>query len=179
MIKNDVRLGDYHVSVREFDINIDSSIELTVLLHKAYKRLADLGLHFWATTQTSDQTLDRIKGGICYIALIEERIVGTICFYPQTKKDNCIWYGKDDVGRFGQFAVDPDYQKIGLGRLLLDLVERNALASGKKHLAMDTSEKAHHLIAYYNRLGFQHVEYTQWERVNYQSTVMTKPLTEL
>jgi len=67
----------------------------------------------------------------------------------------------------------------GLRRLLLDLAERSVLASVRKHLVMDTSEKTHHLIAYDNKLGFQHMGYIHWERVNYKSTVMTKPLTEL
>lgn len=166
------------ISIRELDITIDSIEEVTILLHKSYKRLADLGLQFWAATQTSDQTLERIKGGKCYIALKENKIVGTICFYSLTYKDDCSLYKLQDVGRFGQFAVDPDCQKMGLGKALLDIVEEHSRSIGKKHLAMDTSEKAYHLIDYYNKLGFKHVEYIQWERVNYRSTVMSKTLIE-
>ncbi|WP_449435970.1 GNAT family N-acetyltransferase [Pedobacter steynii] len=166
------------ITIREFDIAIDSIDEITILLHKSYKRLADLGLQFWAATQTNSQTLERIRDGNCYIALRENKIIGTICFYSLTNKDDSLHYKRQDVGRFGQFAVDTDYQKIGLGKALLDMVEDYSRSIGKKHLAMDTSEKAYHLIDYYNKLGFKHVEYIQWERVNYRSTVMSKSLIE-
>ena len=41
----------------------DSIAELTDLLHRAYRRLADMGLCYWATHQTEEQTRERIAGG--------------------------------------------------------------------------------------------------------------------
>jgi len=162
--------------IRTFDHCSDSIVELTALLHRSYKQLADLGYQFWATNQTVDQTLERIKDAKCFVSLVDGKIVGTVCFYDKTEKDDSRWYSRADVGRFGQFGVDPDYQKMGLGRALLSIVEEYAIGIGKHHLAMDTAESAYHLIEYYSRLGFEHVEYIQWERVNYRSTVMSKRL---
>ena len=43
-------------------------------------------------------------------------------------------------------------------------------------LALDTAEGATHLIDWYAKLGFEFVEYTQWEVTNYRSVIMAKPL---
>ncbi|WP_316835505.1 GNAT family N-acetyltransferase [Pedobacter nutrimenti] len=170
-------LGDT-VLVRPFDRAIDSIAELTALLHKAYKTWADQRIHFWAASQSNEVTLERIRWAKCFVAVKENRIIGTICFYSFTIKADSALYKRSDVGRFGQFAVDPEYQKLGLGAVLLGIVEQHAVMIGKKYLALDTSERATGLIRYYNRLGFEHVEFIQWEKVNYRSTVMSKALTD-
>jgi len=162
------------IDIREFNLQSDSIVELTKLLHKSYKKLADVGLHFWATTQSEEQTLERIQGGKCLIAVEGGVIIGTICFYASTIREDSKVYSQKNTGRFGQFAVDPVYQKLGLGRLLLEHVEKLALKNGKSYLALDTSEKALHLITYYKLMGYLPIEYIQWDRVNYQSIVMQK-----
>lgn len=77
----------------------------------------------------------------------------------------------------GQFAVEPDLQRAGLGTALLQQLERRAQESGAIHVALDTAEGATHLIRYYERLGFTPVEWVQWDVTNYRSLVLSKPLT--
>jgi len=58
----------------------------------------------------------------------------------------------------------------------MDHVESVAKQDGVTELALDTSEKAEHLIRYYTRRGYRFVEHTQWPDVNYRSVIMTKTL---
>jgi len=50
------------------------------------------------------------------------------------------------------------------------------ISSGATELALDTSEGADHLIAWYERKGFRFVEYAQWKGKSYRSVIMSKML---
>lgn len=58
----------------------DSLEELTELLHRSYKALAEMGLRYLATHQSAQKTAQRFEMGTCLIALIDERLVGTIVY---------------------------------------------------------------------------------------------------
>ena len=51
-------------------------------------------------------------------------------------------------------AVDPDYQKRGLGRRLLALAEEQARAAGYQRIRLYTNEHMVENIALYQRLGY-------------------------
>jgi GNAT superfamily N-acetyltransferase len=78
------------------------------------------------------------------------------------------------VARFGQFAVRPSYQRAGIGSTLMSLIERRAAERGVVELALDTSEHAAHLIAFYQASGYRFVEHCQWAMVNYRSVLFAK-----
>lgn len=155
----------------------DDDIEdLTRLLNRSYKALADMGLHFVASHQNSERTRKRVSEGKCFIALKDEKIIGTICYYPPHNTKGTPWYDMPDVAHFGQFAVQPELQKSGIGNLLLNEVEHTALKAGVTELALDTAETAFHLINYYKKRGYRFIEFTQWDEVNYRSVIMSKVL---
>ena len=154
----------------------DSVSELTELLHRAYKQLADMGLRFLATHQDDSITLDRITRGKCYLGLIDDTVISTVTLYPIHETHGTPWYDKEDVAHFGQFGVEPRLQKQGIGDIMMDYVEQVAKEESIRELALDTSEKAEHLIRYYTRRGYRFVEHTQWPEVNYRSVIMTKTL---
>ena len=108
-------------------LNEDDSIdELTDLLHRGYKVLADMGLKYLATWQSSDITRDRIAKGECFVAELDGKIIGTINFYMPDVLGGSPWLERDDVAEFGQFAVDPDYQRRGIGEMMVKFVEDHA-----------------------------------------------------
>jgi GNAT superfamily N-acetyltransferase len=56
------------------------------------------------------------------------------------------WYSKDFVAKIGQFAVEPELQKYGIGSKMMDIVEEEARRiKNVRELALDTAETAHHL----------------------------------
>lgn len=155
----------------------DSLEDLTELLHRAYKQLADMGMRFFASHQTVQDTHHRVAGGICYVAELDSRIVGTVTWYHRPPRDpDPPLYHQAGMARFGQFAVEPALQRGGIGRKLVALVEAEARKAGCTQLALDTAEQAAHLIDWYLRLGFQHAGFVQWADTNYRSVLMSKPL---
>src|ERR1043165_6078293 len=101
----------------------DNISSLTDLLHRAYKPLADMNLHFLATHQDDTITKERISKGTCFLAEIDGEVVGTVTFYSPEKMGGTPWYEKERVAKFGQFAIEPEYQKQGIGSLLMDYIE--------------------------------------------------------
>ncbi len=168
------------MEIKKFSYS-DSIEELTSLLHVSYKRLADMGLKFVATYQTAEYTKNFIKNGECFIIKNDDgQIIATVMYYNSPfmkEEDTPEWYLKDEVSYFGKFAVHPDYQCKGIGGEMMDYVEEYAKSKGKTELALDTSEKALHLIKYYEKRGYRFIQYHQWDVTNYRSVVMSKKLT--
>jgi ribosomal protein S18 acetylase RimI-like enzyme len=154
----------------------DSLEELTELLHRAYKALADMGLKYLATWQDIETTRKRISNGTCFVAVVNGQIVGTITFKMPHGGHGVAWLDRPDVGHISQMAVEPALQNGGVGARLMRHAEDYARTQGLAELALDTSEQAHHLISWYERLGYRFIEYVQWEVTNYRSVVMSKPL---
>ena len=154
----------------------DSLEDLTALIHRAYGQLADLGFRYWGTHQSVEDTRQRISNGECYVALSNSQLVGTVVVnLPENTSPNP-WYDNHDVTTFHQFAVDPKFQKQGIGMQLLDVIERRAAELGARELACDTAEGATHLIALYKQRGFVEVGKADWGETNYESVVLSKNL---
>lgn len=154
----------------------DSISELTALLHSAYASLAAMGFNYTAVDQSEDVTARRVGRGVCIVAEENHAIIGTVIFYPPGRMGGCPTFERTDVAAMGQFAVDPKQQGRGVGKRLLREVEQRAIAVAAKELALDTAEGAHHLIAWYEREGFNFVEHAQWKGKTYRSVVMSKAL---
>lgn len=154
----------------------DSIEDLTALLHDAYRSLGAMGLNYTAVDQDSATTLRRIRRGECLVAELGGRIVGTVAWYRPQAQGHCAWYRRPGVAVFGQFAVQPQNQRFGVGSLLITDVERRARLAGASELALDTAEPAKHLIEYYARRGFREVQVAQWNGKTYRSVIMSKTL---
>lgn len=154
----------------------DSITGLTALLHRAYAPLAAMGLRYWATHQSEDDTRHRISQGTCLVAVADNAICGTILFKDAGQTRGCPWYDQADIASIAQFAVEPSLQSKGLGGQLMARAEGLAIATGARELALDTAEPATHLVAWYTRLGYRFIEHAQWQHTNYRSVVLSKRL---
>jgi GNAT superfamily N-acetyltransferase len=133
-------------------------------------------MRYLASHQDDATTLRRISKGECWVAEVTGRLVGTITLRHAEHTQGCPWYDRRDVASFGQFAVDPAWQRRGVGTLLVEHVERRARAKGVTELALDTAEAADDLIGFYTRRGYRFIEHVRWDVVNYRSVVMSKTL---
>ena len=154
----------------------DSIPAITALLHEAYGSLARQGFRFLATHQDDEMTLSRLTSGDAFIAESAGQIIGTISVYPSWPDSPCELYRQPHVFRLGQLAVTPRLQGQGIGLALMQFAEQHARKRGAIELAMDTAEGATHLLDWYQRLGFRHVGYVQWNDTNYRSRVLSKTL---
>ena len=166
------------LKLRPFE-ETDSIIELTLLLHRAYASLGMMGLNYTAVNQSPEVTAKRIRGGNCFVVAIDSRLVGTIVAQPTYVQNDCEYFTRTGVAAAHQFAVDPAHQGEGIGRMLLARAEQWATETGFAELAMDTAEKATHLIDLYTRLGYRQVSTVQWPGKVYRSVVLSKPLSTL
>jgi len=163
----------------EVQIRAWQEAELTALLHRAYKRHADQGLHYVATDQDEAVTRNRLAKGHCFVGVRELRMIATITLYPPNPASACLYYRQPNVWYFGQFAVEPDFQRQGLGSRLMAHVEEFALHHGAREIALDTSEQSLELIEYYQKRGYRIVDSVQWSATNYRSLVLAKILRQL
>jgi GNAT superfamily N-acetyltransferase len=154
----------------------DSIDELTLLLHRAYASLGKMGLNYTAVDQTPQVTAKRIRDGNCFVVTAEARLVGTIVAQPLYAQNDCEYFTRGGVATAHQFAVHPEHQGLGIGRMLLARAEQWDAESGFTELAMDTAEQATHLIELYTRLGYRHVGWVQWQGKVYRSVVLSKQL---
>jgi ribosomal protein S18 acetylase RimI-like enzyme len=156
----------------------DDLVAITEMLHAAYKPLADAGMRFHASFQDVEVTKARMGWGETIIAVSGDQVIGTVTLRPHNPGNRSSHYSMPGVFAFGQFAVDPRLQRRGIGSRLVELVEARARERGAVAVALDTSERADHLIKWYESLGYSFVEYIQWdlEVVNYRSVVLSKPL---
>ena len=163
------------VTIRELrdDDDLDA---LTELLHRAYAPLAAAGMRFLASHQSVEVTRHRIERGTCLVAVRSGTIVGTIVYSPPGSLGGSPFLARPDVAEFGQFAVEPSLQRTGIGAELMRRVEEMGRIDGAAWMSLNTSESAHHLIAYYEKRGYTFSEHVQWREVNYRSVIMAKPL---
>ncbi len=169
-------------SLRVFDAQTSAARvpEITALLHVAYAPLAARGMRYVASHQDDATTLQRLtRGRALLVENAAHEIIATVTLYPPAPQSTCTPYRESDVYVLGQFAVHPHQQCAGLGARMIDLCINETRAQGGKRLALDTSEHADHLIAWYQKLGFVFAQYIRWDAVNYQSVVMVKSVSTL
>jgi len=174
-------MSDMHLSlpilhIRNFDEKTDSIEVLTRLLNKSYQTLAEMGFRFVASHQDGAMTLQRMENARCLVGLQNGEIMATILYYPPASAKGAPWYDQPHVAKFGQFAVDPEYRRQGIGDELIRRVEEMAVQDGAEELALDTAEGAHHLIRYYTAKGYRFIAYAQWKQTNYRSVLLSKKL---
>jgi N-acetylglutamate synthase-like GNAT family acetyltransferase len=154
----------------------DDVVCLTALLHRAYARLGAMGLRFRAVDQTEDVTRKRMASGECYLAIADRTLVGTVLFQSPSLTKGSTWLDRPDVASLHQLAVEPGWQRSGLGARLIEWAEARAAACGAQEIALDTAEPADHLRAWYASLGYRLIEFAQWAHTNYRSVIMSKRL---
>ncbi|WP_010586710.1 GNAT family N-acetyltransferase [Schlesneria paludicola] len=155
----------------------DSLEQLTELLHRAYSRLAAMGLQYLASRQTVDITREKVARGECFVMLVSEKVVGTILLIPPTTVvPYCDWYNRPDVAMGCQFAVEPALQGLGFGSRLLERIEERARTLGASELTVDTAEQAIHLVEFCTLRGYRPVGFEHWNHTNYRSVLLSKRL---
>lgn len=160
--------------MRRFDPQRDSWEQLTRLLHRAFARLAALGLHCNCVDQTAAVTRQRALAGECFVAVCNGRIVATLTLESRDPDSPCEHYRHRHVASLHQFGVDPSWQNRGIGKTLLDFASRWAAAHGFTRIALDTPFPASHLLAFYRAQGFGIVDVVRFAGRAYDSAVLSK-----
>lgn len=138
---------------------------ITELLHLAYAEHTKNGLEYSACYQSEERTRERVGDGICVVALLEDKLVGTATIHMR--------------GLFVhlcQFAVHPEYRSYGIGRMLEEYLFNLAFERGKEALVCDTSEKADRIVRWYLKNGWQKIGMISHPTTNFYSICFRKPV---
>lgn len=155
----------------------DSFDRMTDILHAAYAPLGAKGMQYVAVSQPVEVTRKRCAQGQCYIALIDDEMVGTVTLRDPMKTDEYHpYYAQEGVAVFGQFGVDPTVQRQSVGTRMMQYLEGRARELGAREIACDTSVHADHLRAWYTGMGYVEVDTADWLDTNYQSVILAKAL---
>lgn len=168
------RPGIGRLVLRHFDPQRDSWERLTQLLHRAFTRLASLGLHCASADQAASATRARALAGDCFVAVCNGRIVGTMTIEGRDGASPCEHYRQHGAATLHQFGIEPTRQGRGIGRALLAFALHWAAARGFTRLALDTPFPAAHLLAFYRAEGFSLVDVVRFAGRGYDSAVFSK-----
>jgi GNAT superfamily N-acetyltransferase len=166
--------GASRIQLRRFDAGRDSYVSLTALLHRAFASLEAAGIHCESAAQTIATTRQRAASGDCYVAACGTRIVGTMTLHTPDRDSSCEWYRHSDVASLHQFGIDPDWQRRGIGTLMLAFADHWAATRGYGQLALETPQQATHLVAFYRSQGFRIIDTMRFDLRSHDSAVLTR-----
>jgi GNAT superfamily N-acetyltransferase len=151
---------------------LEDATTLRSLLREAYCARAQQGLNFTASYQDEEMTRQSLikTDRQTFIAIAGERVIATfqLCLEKKTSPETGI--------SFNRFAVDPDFQKHGLGGIILEHAAEIARTRGFKQMWLDTAQPATDLVEFYQRHGFKIDRQTWYVGKTYASWVMRREL---
>lgn len=137
--------------------------DITELLHLAFAEHVREGLMYMACTQSEEQTRTRVGEGVCIVALLNGKLVGTRTLTIRGKNLHV-----------AQLAVHPDYRGLGIAVKLDDYSFEYARSKGLNALIGDTSEKATSIVKWHLKRGDQIVGLFSHSTTNYYSVVLRR-----
>ena len=146
------------------------------MLHRAFSPMGREGIACTCFNQTEATTRQRAMLGDCFVAVMGNRIIGTVTLHKPDRRNPCRWYRQSHVASLHQFAVDPIYQGTGVGKLLLQYALQWTREHGCRELALDTPQPASHLIQYYESQGFRQVGRQRFAGKTYDSCLLSHTL---
>ncbi len=117
--------------------------EITLEAFAKYKELADTDYPLAALSETDEDIINDIENNLVLVAYINGRVVGSV----RVSVDG-------DSAYLSRFGVSPDYQNLGIGKALMNLVDINMKVQGVKHIQLHTGAKIKSLIIFYYGRGF-------------------------
>jgi len=124
------------------------------IIQKAFREYADAssltGLE--ALKETPEDIEEDIKNKVVYVAIIDNELVGTI------RVDIT-----GETAYISRFAVVSSHRNIGIGKALMNLVDKYLLSKGVKEVFLHTASKYAALMRFYYGRGF-YVESVSYDR---------------
>lgn len=136
--------------------------EITDLLHRAFAEHSSRGLHYGACNQSSEVTRQRAGNGICFVALLDGKLVGTGLVNIQQRRGR-------KIGYLSQLGVLPEVKGQGIGTKIkearIDICRQRDVDA----IYCNTSEKADNVVNFNLKGGWQKIGLLSFENTNYYS----------
>ena len=146
---------------------IDEAPDIAAVLRTAFESYRPLytPAAFAATTPSADGVRQRWHEGPVWVALQDDRIVGTVAAVPRV-----------DALYMRSMAVHPASRGAGCGRRLVEAIERHAAAHGFAMVVLSTTPFLDSAIALYKRCGFRRTDAGPLDLAGTPLVTMTKIL---
>ncbi len=132
--------------------DIDEIIKITEEAFEKYREMAKTDYPLPALKETREQVESDIKNKLVLVAYINGKVVGSVRVSVN-----------GETAYLSRFGVSPDYQNLGIGKALMNLVDINMKVLGVKQIQLHTAAKVKSLIVFYYGRGF-YVDSTSKER---------------
>ena len=132
--------------------DIDQILEITEAAFIKYKELANTDFELPALKETREIIEEDIKNKLVLVAYINGKVVGSVRVAVN-----------GETGYLSRFGVNPEYQNLGIGKALMNLVDINMKVMGVKQLQLHTASKIKSLVCFYYGRGF-YIDSTTKER---------------
>jgi GNAT superfamily N-acetyltransferase len=163
------------IQIRE--LHPEDSLEaLTTLINRAYARVAAMGYRLAGTYQDIEHTRRRAARGVCFVAVLDGVLVGTMSACPSFPNDTCAYLTRPELAYRFQFAVAEHLQGNGIGSALRQRVDMWAREYGFTEVGTDTAEGYAERLASMAKEGFVQVDRIRWPGDDFYSVVMARPL---
>jgi ribosomal protein S18 acetylase RimI-like enzyme len=135
---------------------IEDAPAISTIMQESFKKyMQDTGLS--GTMEALSESLEEIETDILqsqvYIAMIDDNPVGSIR----------IKFLPGNTAYISRFGVMLNYHNIGIGKSLINLVDKVLISKGVKKVSLHTASKYRELIRFYYGRGF-YIESTSTER---------------
>ena len=126
--------------------------QITLEAFAKYKELAATDYPLAALSETNEDIINDIENNLVLVAYINGRVVGSV----RVSVDG-------DTAYLSRFGVSPDFQNLGIGKALMNLVDINMKVQGVKQIQLHTGAKIKSLIIFYYGRGL-YIESTNKDR---------------
>jgi GNAT superfamily N-acetyltransferase len=147
--------------------------EITSVLHDAHKSTVADGMNYVASYQGANVTKRRAEGGICYVALIDDKVVGTLTVKKHAP-NNKVWYRRDIYATFEMIGVSSRYKRRGILSALSQVAEEWVIDNNLKVIIIDVAVENKPMQNAGLKQGFKYVDYISKKNTNYCSVVMAR-----
>ncbi|PYG88189.1 putative N-acetyltransferase YhbS [Ruminiclostridium sufflavum DSM 19573] len=136
--------------------SIEDAPAISTIMQESFKKyMQDTGLS--GTMEALSESIEEIEADILerevYIAIIDDNPVGSIR----------IKLLPDNTAYISRFGVRLDYHNIGIGKSLINLVDKMLKSKGVRKVSLHTASKYLDLIRFYYGRGF-YIESTTTDR---------------
>ncbi len=97
-----------------------------------------------ALHETDAQILFDIKNKHVYLCEVDGAVAGAVRFEVL----------RDGIAYLSRLAIDPEYQSLGIGGLLLEKVRRECAALGMRAITLHTASRMRAAVAFYLKNGY-------------------------
>lgn len=123
--------------------DIDQIIEITTAAFNNYKELSGTKCPLPALDETREKVAEDIENKIVLVAYINGKVVGSVRVEVDGEK-----------AYLSRFGVNPEYQNLGIGKALMNLVDINMKVMGVKQIQLHTASKIKSSVCFYYGRGF-------------------------